>query len=143
MLQRVLVGGVYLHRQVALGIDELDEEREVIILLAGGAQGILAQSGDIVGESQTLEVTRGDNALPVLVGGQLPALGQGGHVGVLVEFGLEPLTAPEVVLEGGGELDGRKMGHGRFPFSDAFFLVALYHSFGALSMTANAFRGGG
>ena len=118
MLQGILVGGVYLHRQVALGVDELDEEREVIILLAGRAQGFLAQSGDIIGEGQTRIVTRGDNALPVLVSGQLPALGQGSHVGVLVEFGLEPLPAPEVVLEGGGKLDGEEIAHGWFPFMD-------------------------
>ena len=116
MGEGILVGGVYLHRQVSLGVDELDEEREVIILLAGRAQGFLAQSGDVVGEGQTRIVTRGDNALPVLVSGQLPALGQGGHVGVLVEFGLESLPAPEVVLEGGGKLDGEELAHGWFPF---------------------------
>jgi hypothetical protein len=74
------------------------------------------------------------------MGGQLPALGQGGHVGVLVEFGFQPLAAPEVVLEGGGELDGRKRGHGGFPFlNKGFFCPALYHKFGGLSMTQAVF----
>ena len=75
-----------LHRQVPVGVDELDEDRD---LVRGGLvrEGMAPQKSGVFADQRPKRLPRvgagGDPALPVRVGGALPGLGKGRQIQVI------------------------------------------------------------
>src|SRR5699024_1280119 len=89
--------------QGVLGVDELDEHRE--ILEPGGvlSQYLLPQLLDVLVQGQAVVLSSGQSALPGGVGGELPALGHLVEVAGLVVHVPQLGAAPQVVFKGGGQ----------------------------------------
>ena len=97
----IFVVRMHLHGKVILGIDELNQHRE---LLEGGAVG--PQEGLSLlpqklrqGFARVFAVC--NDGAAVLMAGELPAFGYLFQIGLFAEVGFQPGAAPDVILQGG------------------------------------------
>ena len=134
IFQGVLVGGVYLNGQVALRVDELRQDRELLELIAVGAKAAGVR-GDIIRQRRAV----GQIAGAVRVAGQYPRLGQRVELAVDAEIGAQAAAAPQVILAAGCQFYNCHILHA-FIISAAALLSAAFTASAAASLSPTADR---
>ena len=88
-----------LNRQVLLGVDELDENGEILKLLTIRAEDCLPGLFNVLGQGQSGILAVRHHRTAVLVAGQLPALRHFVQIALFSIFIPELGAAPEIILE--------------------------------------------
>ena len=96
------VGGVYLHRQIFLGIDKFDEDRQSILTLVALSQILRVRSQHLC-QLLPIKGTAYHIAGAVRMGRTLPGLCQRGQVDVFFKFIVQTAAAPKIILAGRSE----------------------------------------
>ena len=102
VLLRVSIRGMHLHRQIFLGIDKLDKNRQCIFALVARSQILRVRSQHLC---QFLFIKRAAYHIAGAIGvrGALPCLCQRGQVDVLLKFIIQATAAPKIILAGRSE----------------------------------------
>ena len=102
VLLRIGVGGMHLHRQVFLGVDEFDEDRQRVLALVAFPQILRVRSQHLC---QLLPIKGAAHHIAgaIGVGGALPRLCQRGQVDVFFKFIIQTTAAPKIILAGRSE----------------------------------------
>ena len=114
---------MHLHGEVIMRIDELDEQREVQNFRRTRAECIRARLRKPIRKSSSRRRTVCNDALAVLVTGELPTLGNFRQLRFLSVFISEPRAAPEIILQRCNEF--HRIFHSSHPFSHSHRAILL------------------
>ena len=134
VFQRVVVGRVHLNGQVAAGVDELCQDRELLKFCAVRAQGFGVR-GHVVRQRRAV----GQIARAVRMAGQHPRFGQRFKVALDAEIGAQAAAAPQIILAARGQFQNCHTIHA-FIMSAAALASAAFTASAAASLSPTAER---
>ena len=101
VFQRVLVGRMHLDGEVALCVNQLGEDGELLKFPAILAQNLFAVFCEISGKRLSVVLSPHDDGGAVRMAGKHPRLGQRMQVAFDAEVGAQLVASPEIILAGG------------------------------------------
>ena len=107
VLHGVGVIGMYLHRQVLFGIDELDQQGKLTVGMASAQ--IFWMLSQNLGQGLTCKFPTGHHTGTVRMGGTLPGFSQRVKIDSLGKLVVEASAAPQIVFGGGFQQEGFKI----------------------------------